>query len=89
MISDPTKPKYGQKFINESNEKVTFIGFGDREREDWMFEREDGSFGISVMVGKRKVLDEFVFTDDQKKNQEFIDSLPAVQLLKKLEKDSD
>lgn len=89
MLTDPVKPKYGQKFINESNEKVVFIGFGDREKEDWMFERENGSVGVSVMVGKRKVLDEFVFTDDPKKNQEFIDTLPVVQLLKKLEKDGD
>ena len=82
------KPKYGQKFINERGEVVTFIGFGDREQEDWIYRNDKGHEGISTHVLKRKLLDEFIFTGDESKDQEFVDSLPITQLIKKL-KDED
>ena len=41
------------------------------------------------MVGKRKVFNKFVSTEDQIKNRKFVESLALVQLLKKLVKDSD
>lgn len=87
-MQDPIKPKLGQRFVNERGEEVTFIGFGDREQEDWIYRDDNGGEGISVFVGRRRVLDKTVLTDDKELNEQFIDSLPFASLVKEMKKNT-